>query len=214
MLFPFSVSVSALSIGSKIIVGKIITNEQLDISNIKIDIYNSILVNEADGVKEYNNIYYTTTYTDEYGEYSFARPSGSYLINVDLDSIPIESGINNNSIFVESHEEISNIQLSTIDAIQIDENEFENIVLLDKSGNKLVSNISIKSDLSIDANHKSITSINSIDNKITIDANGIIKQYVYTNDISNCTQFEKIELLESLDIIEMLKPPAMLGRIE
>ena len=69
MLFPFSVSVSALSIGSKIIVGKIITNEQLDISNIKIDIYNSILVNEADGVKEYNNIYYTTTYTDEYGEY-------------------------------------------------------------------------------------------------------------------------------------------------
>ena len=44
MLFPFSVSVSALSIGSKIIVGKIITNEQLDISNIKIDIYNSILV--------------------------------------------------------------------------------------------------------------------------------------------------------------------------
>ena len=43
MLFPFSVSVSALSIGSKIIVGKIITNEQLDISNIKIDIYNSIL---------------------------------------------------------------------------------------------------------------------------------------------------------------------------
>ena len=50
MLFPFSVSVSALSIGSKIIVGKIITNEQLDISNIKIDIYNSILVNEADGV--------------------------------------------------------------------------------------------------------------------------------------------------------------------
>lgn len=56
MLFPFSVSVSALSIGSKIIVGKIITNEQLDISNIKIDIYNSILVNEADGVKEYNNI--------------------------------------------------------------------------------------------------------------------------------------------------------------
>ncbi len=81
---------------SEIIEGSIIADEDdtVDLSGIKIDVYKYVLVYSDEYSSQYNRIFDSTVYTDSDGSFSFARPSETFFVSADPNSLPVGYGAN------------------------------------------------------------------------------------------------------------------------
>ncbi|MEE0856011.1 MAG: dockerin type I repeat-containing protein [Ruminococcus sp.] len=81
---------------SVIIEGSIIADEDdtVDLSGIKIDVYKYVLVYSDEYSSQYNRIFDSTVYTDSDGSFSFARPSETFFVSADPNSLPVGYGAN------------------------------------------------------------------------------------------------------------------------
>ena len=185
--------VDAIASSEFLTTGMIITNDDINLQNIKIDIFKSILVSEDNGLCEYNNIYQKSVYTNEEGYYSFSKPSENYTISIDTSSLPEKTGVVEKSQLIESTDKLMPMQISLINDVFIfDENE---IVVTDKNGNFLSTDISFDTGSNLETLSKSL-----MGDYLTINANGYVKDVLKRNtcEYKVFSEEEKIEYYLSI----------------
>lgn len=156
-----------------ILKGIINSNDDVNLSHIKVDIMSSELKQKEDDVYIYENTYQFSVYTDDKGGYSFSKPSPNCLVQIDLNSIPKYTGVYNQSFFVDNTNSLSNFTLCEIADVEID--GIDNVLVYDSLGNELITDV----DFKIDKQRSDPLTKNNNSNYsliCTADANGYIKK--------------------------------------
>lgn len=122
----------------------------INLSDVEIYIYSSELINsEDDAILSYDENYAFSVFTDDLGEASFQKPSDCFSITIQVDTLPIDHGIDSVTRFFDeySHEYYGFVK--KIDSVGIGyENGNINAVLLDKDGKEIYADTSILSGAS------------------------------------------------------------------
>ena len=111
---------------SEIIEGSIIADEDdtVDLSGIKIDVYKYVLVYSDEYSSQYNRIFDSTVYTDSDGSFSFARPSETFLVEADPNSLP--PGYGDFTYFSSFRQKINNASIKIARINSFEHNFFSN----------------------------------------------------------------------------------------
>lgn len=152
--------------------GKIKTDDYVNISNIKVDILKSDLMQTDEDVSVYENTYMYSVYTDSTGNYSFIKPSEKCLVQIDLSSLPLNTGVDSQSYFVDDSNNIDDFTLNTIADIDIVDAETANVY--DAYGNDLVTNLNLETTMP-NISMYGIDNNSEIQTNIMANANGFVK---------------------------------------
>ena len=110
----------------------------IDMSGIEIDVYSSVLssYDPTSEVSEYTHTYAFSVNTDSRGKVNFARPSDNFLILIDLETLPKNTGIDVQTKFYRNNIHNDILHVTEIDDVVVELNEMaENgvsVVALDK----------------------------------------------------------------------------------
>ena len=165
---------------SSVLNGIIKTNDDVNVSNIKIDIMTSELKQSENDVFIYENTYSYSVYTDNDGTFSFSKPSENCLVKIDLNSIPECTGVDKQSYFVDYTNTLENFTISEIADVEF--NDTNSVTVYDTYRNQLVTNV----DVEMDTQSISMYGMTNSDNLTALciaNANGYIE--TASIDISN-----------------------------
>ena len=177
---------------SEVINGQIVSGDTFDLSGIKLDVFLSEMAYSEKDVFIYSNKYQFSVFTDENGNYSFNKPSEKYLICVDLSSLPPKTGVDKNSIFVESEEDISTIELSNIANVMV---ENDSAIIQNIDNEDIISNVDVDKISEYDSVRDEIIETT------TINANGFIQTSDVHKDMSALATLEKADILYNAGVI-------------
>lgn len=153
--------------------GIIRTNDIIDLSNIKVDIMKSDLKQVNEEVLVYENTYLYSVYTDNTGQYSFTKPSENCLVQIDLNSLPTNTGIDKQSFFIDNTNDIEDFIIGEIADVDIVDIETANVY--DAYGNELITNLDVMADTQ-GINMYGMYDSSTLQTHITVDANGFVKE--------------------------------------
>lgn len=129
---------------SSVLNGIIKTNDDVNVSNIKIDIMTSELKQSENDVFIYENTYSYSVYTDNDGTFSFSKPSENCLVKIDLNSIPECTGVDKQSYFVDYTNTLEDFTISEIADVEF--NDTNSVTVYDTYRNQLVTNVEVEMD--------------------------------------------------------------------
>ncbi len=207
MIFCLIVSTSALG-ATQVFSGKIVSTDNIDLSDVEIEIYSSAPKYDEEG----NFLYYVETYersvyADADGDFEFVKPSlyCSYTINV--ETLPANYGISKHTQFIIPTRTNDSVTLSAIATAEAEYNGgsfyavfraadgteiYTDYDIIEDSGDSV-----LKATENLSAS-KDIKDIDSYTLSGTIVTNGRNYRYAKSFDISDYSETEKADLLCSL----------------
>lgn len=160
--------------------GIIKTNDDVNVSKIKIDIMTSELKQSENDVFIYENNYAYSVYTDIDGTFSFSKPSENCLVRIDLNSIPEGTGVDKQSYFVDYTNTLEDFTISEIADVEF--NDTDSVTVYDTYKNQLVTNVDVEMDTQ-GISMCDMTNSDDLTALCTANANGYIE--TASIDISN-----------------------------
>lgn len=188
--------------------GCITGSDRIDIGNIKIDIYKSTLVLKEDDYSEYENSYAFSVYTSDDGEFSFNRPSENFLIEIDLSTLPNNTGVTVETEFINEGVDTFSTYCDYINSAEIVVNDLINseieVYSYNSDNEQIFSNYTVNKNHSIKNASKytinTVESLSSVNVNLTANINGFVKNVNYFYELPKSTVL-KIYELEKIGII-------------
>lgn len=95
-------------------------NEDVDFTDIEIEVFSLELKNSCEEYSEYTHVYETTVSPDENGEFTITRPSENTYVRIKTESIPSGFGIDIKSRFIPPSENEINFTIESITDFKVD----------------------------------------------------------------------------------------------
>ncbi len=182
-------------------IGNIICfDEDIDLSNIEIKVYESIPTFEDEDLTNFTERYSFSILTQSDGTFTFDKPTKHISLSINLDTLPTNYGISNKNIFIgESNTTI--LYLMQIEDIEIKyASDSLGVIMYGINDMRIYAPYSVN----VVDEEISILNINEIDDvEYKIIVNVYDKKYEYSGsyDISNYSNDEKIEYLYNQGIL-------------
>lgn len=204
-IFTIAVNVHANVIDDKnneMFRGIIRCDDDIDFGNVELFIYEAVpQYNEDNKIVQYNEILSFTIKSDEDGIFSFERPSEFFSISVNLDTLPINYGIDKRSEFFTDHEKEAYFTLYKIDDVEIEhDGDKLNIKMFNQNDERVYAKYDIEYK-----NNTKVDDINSLQ-ELYIDV--IINVYeteyyhVIKYDLSKYDYYGKLDLLDKHGLLD------------
>jgi len=165
--------------------GSLSSANRTDLSGIKVDVYDSVLerYDKDIGGYLYGHNYVNSVYTKADGTVTFSKPSGVFLIMVDLATLPSGIGINKDQAFYRDVSQKSDsLNLSEIDDFTISyDNSVENSVRVDifnAKAEQIKADYTVTPDVITNIKSALLAKTHQISGTVTV--NGVSKSYQYT----------------------------------
>jgi len=188
-----------------------ISDLNIDLSNIKVDIYESTLTNYDSmiGSSEYEHAYSNSTLTDSKGSATFSKPSDRFLVMVDLTTLPYDTGVDKELVFYNDISQKSDVRvISAIASIEItgdsSASDFVSVDIFNTYGEPIKANYTITPNTSTRASLLSST----IEASGYITVGSLVEYYEFTVEntgdlierVASALEANKISKTEALDL--------------
>ncbi len=207
MLFCLIVSTSALGL-TQVFSGKVVSGDNIDLSDIEIEIYSSApKYDETGNFLYYVETYERSVYADADGDFEFVKPSLYCSYTISVETLPANYGISKHTQFIIPTRTNDSVILSAIATAEADYSGGSfYAVFRAADGTEVYTDYDIVEDSESSVlketgkldTSKNFKDINSYTLSGTIVTNGRNYRYSKSFDISDYSEIEKADLLCSL----------------
>jgi len=195
--------------------GQILMEDGSPAAGIKVDILSSVVDKVYDeDITGFANYYAFSVVTDKNGEYEFTRPSPYCMVKVDVSTLPLETGIDSESVFLCPKDTPETFTIYKIDRVEYDSGlglqvygKNDKPILADFSFGDIRYSVEYNTDTSANVDGFFADVICAVKNadavKIsqTVNINGFIKELTDTEDLSEYSFVDKAGALHYKGLI-------------
>ncbi|MCL2141140.1 MAG: InlB B-repeat-containing protein, partial [Dehalococcoidia bacterium] len=187
----------------------------INLSGIKVDIYEST-ISSYDAITSssgYSHSFSYSAYSDTEGSVAFVKPSDCFLVKVDLETLPYDTGVDKDLVFYgDASQEYDSRFISQIAEVVIDSSlsslDFVKVDIFNALGNIIKAHFSVTPDNNYVANARASIINNAVDVSGYVTVGSHVERYEYTivdnTDpvilVANALEAGRISKEEALDL--------------
>lgn len=194
--------------------GQILMEDGSPAAGIKVDVLSSVLDKVYDeDITGFANYYAFSVFTDIKGEYEFTRPSPYCMVEVDVDTLPLKTGIDTQSVFLYPEDTPEAFTIYNIDRVEYDSGS---VSIYGNGGKNISASFTIcdakytverNTDTAANADDRfadrfcGIKNVDAVIMSRSVNANGFEAEFTEREDLSEYSLNDKADVLYSKGLI-------------